>query len=83
MTQTSRGRGCSIQYALHQGRPDAERVPIKRRDTVSSGAISIGFVVAPSKVRPLITVRTMSRCGFAFQETKAKKPPDLRREVFV
>ena len=25
-------------YPLHQGRPDAERVPIKRRDTVSSGA---------------------------------------------
>ena len=49
----------------------------------SRTAISIGFVVAPSKVRPLITVRTMPRCGFAFQETKAKKPPDLRREVFV
>ena len=26
------------QYALHQCRPDAERLPIKRRDTVSSGA---------------------------------------------
>ena len=38
----------------------------------SRTAISIGFVVAPSKVRLLIKVRTMPRCGFAFQETMQK-----------
>ena len=49
----------------------------------SRTAISIGFVVAPSKVRPLIHGADDAEMRVRLPRDESKKPPDLRREVFV